>query len=232
MSSDASAPGLLILAAAVLGFLFYAYFAICLVVIARKTDTPNGWMAWVPVLNLVLMCSLARKPGWWVVLCLVPLVNLVVFVALWMGIAEQRGKPAWAGLLILLPPFSLILPLWLASGDGAPPAQSAAPDVRRCSGCAREMEPDEAFCGSCGRPARPPAPVAATGGGGGIACCAGVALVGLAVPLGVSAGSCGEAATDTRLPGGSFRRSPRWRRARCASCRSTPPPTRPPALAR
>lgn len=185
MSSDSSATGLLILAAAVLGFLFYAYFAICLVVIARKTDTPNGWMAWVPVLNLVLMCSVARKPGWWVVLCLVPVVNLLVFVALWMGIAEQRGRPAWVGLLMLLPPISLIVPLWLASGDGAPPASSAAPAVRRCSGCARVMEPDEAFCGSCGQPTRPPAPVAASGGGGGMACCAGVALVGLAVPLGV-----------------------------------------------
>ena len=36
--------------------------------IARKTGTPSPWMAWIPVVNLVLMCRIAGRPGWWLLL--------------------------------------------------------------------------------------------------------------------------------------------------------------------
>ncbi|MHB1362174.1 MAG: DUF5684 domain-containing protein [Thermoleophilia bacterium] len=54
----------------------YVYYSFSLMTIASKTSTANGWFAWVPFLNLYLMCKIAGRPGWW--LLLVPLVNIIV----------------------------------------------------------------------------------------------------------------------------------------------------------
>jgi hypothetical protein len=95
----------------------YAYVALSLQTIAGKTGTKDGWMAWVPFANLWLMCKIAGKPGWWVILFLIPVVNIVITVLVWMGIAEARKKPAWYGVLIIVPIASLIVPGTLAFTD-------------------------------------------------------------------------------------------------------------------
>lgn len=55
------------------GLAFYAYFAICLMKIAEKTNTENAWWAWVPLLNIILLIKIAGKPLWWFLLLLIPL---------------------------------------------------------------------------------------------------------------------------------------------------------------
>lgn len=95
----------------------YVYVALALSTIADKTNTENGWLAWIPIANVILMLNIARKPIWWIVLCLIPLVNIVIFIILWMGIAEARNKPSWWGVLMLVPVVSLIVPGYLAWSD-------------------------------------------------------------------------------------------------------------------
>jgi len=95
----------------------YCYFAITLQIIARKTGTPNGWLAWIPIANIYLMCLIAGKPAWWLILFLVPLVNLVIGLLVWMGISKARGKPEWLGVLFIIPFANLILPGYLAFSD-------------------------------------------------------------------------------------------------------------------
>jgi hypothetical protein len=95
----------------------YVYFALALQVIAQKTNTENGWLAWIPIVNIVLMCNIAKKPVWWIILCFIPLVNIVIFIILWMGIAEARNKPSWWGILLIVPIANLIVPGYLAWSD-------------------------------------------------------------------------------------------------------------------
>ena len=97
-----------------IAIVLYVYISFSLQTIADKTSTENGWFAWIPILNIILMCDIARKPWWWILLLFLPLVNIIVTVMLWMGIAESRGKPSWLGILILVPLASLILPGYLA----------------------------------------------------------------------------------------------------------------------
>lgn len=40
--------------------IFYVYYALCLQFIAKKTNTLNAWMAWVPILNLFLILNIAQ----------------------------------------------------------------------------------------------------------------------------------------------------------------------------
>jgi hypothetical protein len=86
-------------------------------IIAKKTSTKDEWLAWIPIVNFYLMCKIAKKPGWWIVLFFIPLVNLIFIVIVWMEIAKTRNKPGWLGILIILPGINLIIPGILAFTD-------------------------------------------------------------------------------------------------------------------
>jgi len=95
----------------------YVYIALALQTIATKTSTPNAWLAWIPIVNIFLALAIAKKPMWWFILFLIPLVNIVMAVIVWMGIAEARQKPNWWGILMIVPVANLIVPGYLAWAD-------------------------------------------------------------------------------------------------------------------
>ena len=95
----------------------YVYIALALQTIATKTNTGNAWLAWIPIVNLVLMLNIAKKPIWWFILLLIPLVNIVMIILVWMGIAEARNKPNWWGILMIVPVVNIIVPGYLAWSD-------------------------------------------------------------------------------------------------------------------
>jgi len=63
------------------------------------------------------MCKIAGKPGWWTILFFIPLVNIVLAIIVWMGIAEARGKPSWLGILMIIPVVNFAIPGILAFGN-------------------------------------------------------------------------------------------------------------------
>ena len=119
-SSDAAQTaiaGTMFLIVAVFALGAYLYMALALQTIAAKTATPNGWLAWIPIANIFLMLSVAKKPMWWFLLFLIPLVNLVIAVMVWMAVAEARHKPNWWGVLTIVPGVNLVVPGYLAWSD-------------------------------------------------------------------------------------------------------------------
>jgi len=91
----------------------FIYSAVCLavfiVVIAgswkmlEKAKQP-GWGILIPIYNMVLLCRVAGKPGWWVILMIIPLVNIIISVLVAAGIARNFGKGVGYTLgLIFLP---------------------------------------------------------------------------------------------------------------------------------
>ena len=57
-----------------------------------------GWASLIPIYNVWVMLQIAGKPGWWLILLLIPLVNLVVAVLVSIGIANRFGKGTGFGL--------------------------------------------------------------------------------------------------------------------------------------
>jgi len=98
----------------IFGLAMYIYTSLALQTIAKKTNTENAWMAWIPIINILLMLNIAKKPLWWIILCLIPLVNIVILIIVWMAIAEARKKPNWWGILMIVPVVNLIVPGYLA----------------------------------------------------------------------------------------------------------------------
>jgi hypothetical protein len=94
----------------------YLYFSFCLFIIAKKTgNLDNAILAWLPIINIILLIQIAKKPIWWILLLLVPLVNIIIYVIIWMKIAEARGKPSWLGVLFIIPVIFVFMPAVLAS---------------------------------------------------------------------------------------------------------------------
>lgn len=76
-----------------------------------------GWAAIVPIYNLIVMLEIAGKPLWWLVLFLIPVVNLVMAIIMYAALGAKFGKGGGfvAGMILL--PF-VFWPI-LAFGDAA-----------------------------------------------------------------------------------------------------------------
>ena len=74
-----------------------------------------GWKCIVPIYGAVVLLRLVGRPWWWLVLMLVPVVNLIPSIMLCFDIAKAYGKGAGTGLGVLL--LGPIFIMWLAFGD-------------------------------------------------------------------------------------------------------------------
>jgi hypothetical protein len=137
----------------VVGFFLYLYLGIALMLIAKRSNTSYSGLAFLPIGNLFLMCRIGRRPGWWVLLLLLPVINVAVFAMIWMSIAEVRGKPVWTGALAAVPLVALIVPLYFAIGKTQVPGTVAA---RICTACGTPILGLESFCRNCGHAAPGP----------------------------------------------------------------------------
>lgn len=57
-----------------------------------------GWGCLIPIYNIILLLEIAEKPLWWIILYLIPLVNIVVAILISIEIATKFGKGAGFGL--------------------------------------------------------------------------------------------------------------------------------------
>ena len=90
----------------------YIWLAICLMFIANKTGTPDGWLAFIPILNIYLLCKVAGHSGWCTLAILfIPLVNIIITIWFWVEIAGKRNQPEWLGILMIIPLVNMIIPV-------------------------------------------------------------------------------------------------------------------------
>jgi hypothetical protein len=70
-----------------------------------------GWAAIIPIYNLIVLLQIAGKPVWWLLLFLIPGVNLIMLILVWLSVAKAFGKGTGftLGLIFLSPIFVPIL---------------------------------------------------------------------------------------------------------------------------
>lgn len=61
-----------------------------------------GWAAIIPIYNAWVLLKIAGRPGWWLLLLLIPFVNLVVAIVVSMDVAKSFGKGAGFGIGLAL----------------------------------------------------------------------------------------------------------------------------------
>ena len=62
-----------------------------------KADKP-GWGAIIPIYNIILLLDIAGRPLWWIILLLIPFVNIVITIVVSIDMARNFGKGAGFGL--------------------------------------------------------------------------------------------------------------------------------------
>lgn len=93
-------------------FAFAAFYLYCAWRIFEKAGKP-GWAVLIPIFNTLVQLEIVQRPLWWILLTLVPGVNLVITIIIIFDLAKVFGKEnGFAfGLLFLAPIFVPILAL-------------------------------------------------------------------------------------------------------------------------
>ena len=69
--------------------------------IFTKAGQP-GWASLIPIFNIYIWCKIVRRPGWWVILMLIPLVNFIIAIILCIDLAKSFGKGVGFGIGLIL----------------------------------------------------------------------------------------------------------------------------------
>lgn len=81
-----------------------------------------GWKSIIPIWNTIVILRMVGRPWWWVLLFLIPLVNIVVAFIVYIDLAKAFGKGVGFGVGMVLLSF-IFIPI-LGFGDaeyqGAP----------------------------------------------------------------------------------------------------------------
>lgn len=97
-----------------------AYVAFLIFMIAtgwkifEKAGKP-GWAVLVPIYNIVVFLEIVKKPIWWIILFLIPIVNFVIMIMLYIELAKVFGKDTGFAVGLILLGF-IFMPI-LAFGD-------------------------------------------------------------------------------------------------------------------
>lgn len=70
--------------------------------IYTKAGQP-GWAVIVPIYNLIVLLEIVKKPIWWIILLLIPIVNFVIMIIIYHRLSLSFGKSGGftAGLIFL-----------------------------------------------------------------------------------------------------------------------------------
>jgi hypothetical protein len=79
------------------------YIALAILALAGMWKTFDkagkpGWAAIIPIYNIIVMLEIAGKPIWWIILFLIPCVNIVIVLLVMIDFAKAFGKGAGFGI--------------------------------------------------------------------------------------------------------------------------------------
>src|SRR5216110_3899343 len=88
-----------------LSIIFGLIIALLLIVATWKVFTKAGqpgWASIIPIYNLYIWCKTVGRPWWWILLMLIPLVNFIILIILFIDLAKSFGKGAGFGIGLIL----------------------------------------------------------------------------------------------------------------------------------
>ena len=98
------------------GAAWFIYFVLIVAVIAGwwmifTKAGEAGWKSLIPIWNILVLLKIVGREWWWLILMLIPIVNIFVWIVVALDLARSfgRGVGFGIGLIVLAPIFSLIL---------------------------------------------------------------------------------------------------------------------------
>jgi hypothetical protein len=87
-SGMGAGAGIAFLLVVLVVYLFYGY---CLGRIFQKAGRPL-WEGFVPIYNYYVTLKIIGRPGWWLILYIIPIVNIVITVLVYYDLSRSFGK--------------------------------------------------------------------------------------------------------------------------------------------
>jgi hypothetical protein len=86
-----------------------------------KKAGEHGWASIIPVYNILIVIKIAGKPWWYILLLLIPIVNIIIGIMILHGISKSFGKGGWftVGLIFLRVIFLAVLGFGTAPYTGS-----------------------------------------------------------------------------------------------------------------
>ncbi len=116
------------------GLMMIVWLAVVVLVIVgmwkvfTKAGKP-GWASLIPIYNGVVLLEIVGRPIWWIILLLIPCINIVVSIIVCIDLAKSFGKDALYGIGLAF--LGIIFFPMLGFGDatyrGPAAAEGAAP---------------------------------------------------------------------------------------------------------
>ena len=97
-----------------IGLAVIVFFIASIWKVFAKAGEP-GWACLVPIYNVIVYLKISGKPLWWIILMIIPFVNLIFMLLASIGLAKNFGKGGGFGVGLFLLGF-IFLPI-LAFGD-------------------------------------------------------------------------------------------------------------------
>lgn len=85
-----------------------------------------GWAALVPIYNIYVLLTIVGRPGWWLLLFLVPFINIIIAIIINIDLAKSFGKSVFVWGILLLTIFSAIGYILLGFGSSTYQGPAAA----------------------------------------------------------------------------------------------------------
>jgi uncharacterized membrane protein YhaH (DUF805 family) len=94
--------------------------------IFSKAGQP-GLAAIIPIYNWIVWCKIVGRPWWWILLLLIPFVNLIILIILMIDLAKSFGKGVGFGIGLIL--LAVIFFPILGFGSAQYQGPSASPGI-------------------------------------------------------------------------------------------------------
>ena len=88
------------------------FYIACQWILVAKANQP-GWSVIIPIYNMYIFLKIGGKPGWWILLWLIPIVNIVISILALNAFLKAYGRDG-AGPVLLMMFFSFIYLPFLA----------------------------------------------------------------------------------------------------------------------
>jgi hypothetical protein len=60
-----------------------------------------GWGVLIPIYNAYILVKIAGRPGWWVILLFIPLINIAIAIVVSIDVAKAFGQSALFGFILI-----------------------------------------------------------------------------------------------------------------------------------
>ena len=108
----------------IVGLLVALLLIVAMWKVFTKAGQP-GWASIIPIYNLYIWCKIVGRPGWWILLMLIPFVNIIVGSILCIDMAKSFGNGAGFGIGLALLGVIFIPILGFGSAQYQGPSASA-----------------------------------------------------------------------------------------------------------